>query len=74
MTNASTINMQNSYKTLDCPDKPEGTIFPATKNGVDQKYNLNQSKVLGNVRITVLMIKQSHYVKEEDIKDGFNSH
>lgn len=64
MTNSSTINMQNSYKTLDCPEKPEGAIFPATKNGVDQKYNLNQSKVFGN----------SHYVKEEDIKDGFSSH
>ena len=54
MTNSSTINMQNSYKTLDCPEKPEGAIFPATKNGIDQKYNLNQSKVFGNVRITVL--------------------
>ena len=35
LTNSSGINMQNSYKTLDCPEKNEGNLFPATKNGAD---------------------------------------
>ena len=51
MTNASQITMQNSFKTLDGPEKSESAIFPAKKNGVDQKFTLNQSKVLGNVSI-----------------------
>lgn len=52
MTNASQVNMQNSFKTLDGPEKSESSLFPATKNGVDQKLNLNQSKALGNVSMS----------------------
>lgn len=41
LTNSSSVNMMPSYKTLDCPEKPEDRLLPCTKNGVDLKFNVN---------------------------------
>lgn len=54
-TNSSDVNFLPSYKTLDVPKGEEGRLLPATKVGVPQKLNLNQSKAYVKVRISMFL-------------------
>ena len=63
-TNASSIAMMNSFKTLDMPDKDEFDIVPEIKANVDLKYNLELRSSMDNVIYSSFFIINSTTIRE----------